>query len=97
MPAYVIGQLDIHDPETYQEYLAGFMPSFERHGGVLLATSKAETEVLEGTWALPRTVIMRFPSVEHAKAWHSDPEYVELAKIRHRTASANLVVVGGIA
>ena len=97
MPAYVIGQLDIHDPEAYEEYLAGFMPSFQRHGGELLATSREKTEVLEGTWALPRTVIMRFPSIEDAKAWHSDPEYVELAKIRYRTASANLAVVNGIA
>ncbi|WP_135505972.1 DUF1330 domain-containing protein [Roseovarius aestuariivivens] len=97
MPAYVIGQLDIHDPDAYQAYLEGFLPSFERHGGELLATSAAKTEVLEGTWALPRTVIMRFPSVAAAKAWHSDPDYVELAKIRHRTASANLVVVEGIA
>lgn len=97
MPTYVIGQLDIHDPEGFEDYLAGFMPSFQRHGGELLATSKANTEVLEGTWALPRTVVMRFPSVEEAKAWHSDPEYVELVQIRHRTASTNLVVVDGIA
>ena len=97
MPAYVIGQLEVHDPEAYEEYLAGFMPSFQRHGGELLATSKADTEVLEGAWALPRTVIMCFPSIEDAKAWHSDPEYAELAKIRHRTASTNLVVLDGIA
>lgn len=97
MPSYVIGQLDIHDPTTYQAYLDGFMPSFQRHGGELLATSNDRTEVLEGAWALPRTVVMRFPSIEHAKAWYHDPEYVELAKIRHRTASANLVVVNGIA
>ena len=97
MPAYVIGQLDIHDPEAYRDYLSGFMPSFERHGGELLATSRAETHVLEGTWALPRTVIMRFLSVEHAKAWHADPDYVALAEIRHRTARTNLVLVDGIA
>lgn len=96
MPAYVIGQLDIHDPDAYQAYLDGFLPSFERHGGEMLATSKAQTEVLEGAWALPRTVIMQFPSVAHAKAWYNDPEYVELTKIRHRTASTNLVVVDGI-
>ena len=36
MPAYVIGQLDIHDPEAYQEYLDRFLPSFQRHGGELL-------------------------------------------------------------
>jgi uncharacterized protein (DUF1330 family) len=97
MPAYVIGQLDIHDPEAYQAYLDGFLPSFQRHGGELLATSRAVTEILEGSWAMPRTVIMRFPSVAHAKAWHDDPDYKELAEIRHRTASANLVVIDGIA
>ena len=72
------------------------MPSFLRHGGELLATSRAETDVLEGSWAKPRTVIMRFPSVVKAKAWHSDPEYKELAKIRLATASTNLDVVDGI-
>lgn len=97
MPAYVIGQLDIHDPEAYQAYLGGFMPIFEKHGGELLATSRAETEILEGSWAMPRTVVMRFPSVEKAKAWHNDPEYLELAEIRHQTASTNLVVIEGIA
>ena len=97
MPAYVIGQLDIHNPEAYQAYLDGFMPIFQRHEGELLATSRTETEILEGSWATPRTVIMKFPSVEHAKAWHDDPDYKALAKIRHRTASANLVVIDGIA
>jgi len=97
MPAYVIGQLEIHDPDEYQAYLDGFMPSFMRHGGELLATSSAETEVLEGSWAKPRTVIMRFPSVEDAKAWHDDPDYKELATIRHRTAATNLIVINGIA
>jgi len=38
MPAYVIGQLDIHDPEAYQAYLNGFMPIFQRHGGELLGS-----------------------------------------------------------
>jgi uncharacterized protein (DUF1330 family) len=97
MTAYVIGQLDIKDSAAYQEYLDGFMPSFTRHGGELLATSHHETEVLEGAWALPRTVIMRFPSVKSARAWHNDHEYRELAKIRHRTAETNLVIVEGIA
>jgi uncharacterized protein (DUF1330 family) len=97
MPAYVIGQLDIHNPEAYQSYLNGFMPSFQRHGGELLVTSRAETETLEGSWSMPCTVVMRFPSVENARAWYNDPDYVELAKIRHQTATTNLVVIDGIA
>ena len=96
MSAYVIGQLRINDPDAYQAYLDGFMPSFSRHGGELLATSKQETHVLEGEWAHPRTVLMRFPNIEAARAWHSDPEYQALARIRHQTADTNLVVLTGL-
>ena len=32
MTAYVLAQLRIDDPDEYQNYLAGFMPIFERHG-----------------------------------------------------------------
>ncbi|MEP1208984.1 MAG: DUF1330 domain-containing protein [Rhizobiaceae bacterium] len=96
MSAYVIGQLKINNPGEYQAYLDGFLPSFERHGGELLATSSKETRVLEGKWALPRTVLMRFPSLAAAQAWYEDPEYQALCKIRHRTADANLVVVEGV-
>ena len=96
MPAYVLAQLDVHDPEAYKSYVEGFMPSFRRHGGELLAASRAETEILEGSWAMPGTVVMRFPSLEDARAWFNDPEYREVAKIRHRTASTNLVMIDGI-
>lgn len=94
MSAYVIGQLEVHDAEAYQAYLDGFMPSFKRHGGELLATSAQETEVLEGSWAYPKTVLMRFPDSDAARAWFNDPEYRALKEIRHRTANANLVLVG---
>jgi uncharacterized protein (DUF1330 family) len=97
MSAYVIGQLDIKDPAAYQTYLDGFMPSFNRHHGELLATSRNDTELLEGRWALPRTVIMRFPSMTAARAWYNDPQYKELAQVRHSAANANLVIVEGIA
>lgn len=96
MSAYVIGQLKINNRDAYQAYLDGFQPSFERHGGELLATSAQETEVLEGSWSLPRTVLMRFPSVDAAKAWYHDPDYQALANIRQANADTNLVIVEGL-
>jgi uncharacterized protein (DUF1330 family) len=95
MPAYVVGQLEVLDWDDYQKYLNGFMPSFERHGGKLLATSMQDTKVLEGSWASSRTVLSEFPSAEDAEDWYTDPEYVELMKVRHRTARTNLVLVKG--
>lgn len=96
MHAYVIGQLTIHQPEGYQEYLSGFMPIFQRYDGELLATSKQAVEVLEGSWVGTGSVLMRFPSLDAAHTWHADPDYRALAEIRHRTAAANLVIVEGI-
>ena len=96
MSAYVLAQLQIDDPDEFQIYLTGFMPIFERHGGELLATSKCKTMVVEGSWAYPRTVIMKFPSVESAQAWCDDPDYQALAEHRHRSARTNLVIVEGM-
>jgi len=95
MSAYVVAQIRIDDPEEYKKYLAGFFPILERHGGEVLAGSSNETKVIEGTWSLPRTVIMKFPSVEHATNWHHDPDYQKLAEHRWRAAEANIVVVDG--
>ena len=96
MTAYMIAQIEIADPERYQDYLAGFMPIFQRYEGELLATSSCATEVIEGDWALPRTVIMKFPSRAAAEAWHRDPDYQTLAQHRHAAARANLVLVEGL-
>ncbi|WP_428688563.1 DUF1330 domain-containing protein [Roseibium sp.] len=97
MPAYVIAQIEIHDRDEYQNYLKGFMPIFERHKGRLLVTSANEVQVLEGRWALPRTVVMEFPDSQHAKNWLADPDYREITRHRHQSAHANLVLVEGIA
>lgn len=96
MPAYVVAQIGIEDPEGYREYLAGFMPIFSKYDGKLLATTKNETIVVEGTWVFPKTVIMEFPNLESAKSWLADPEYQELSKVRKRTAKTNLAIVEGV-
>lgn len=96
MSAYMVAQIEIDDPEEYKKYLAGFLPIFQRYGGELLATSSCETEVIEGEWAYPRTVIMKFATMEDARNWHHDPDYRALAKYRQRSAKANLVLVDGI-
>jgi uncharacterized protein (DUF1330 family) len=95
MPANVVAQIQIDDSAEYQPYLDGFLPSFERHGGELLASSMRDTEVIEGEWAYPRTVLLKFPSREAAHSWYHDPEYQALVVHRHRAARTNLVIMGG--
>ncbi len=96
MSAYFIAQIDIHDPDEYQNYLEGFMPIFERHGGRLLVSSSKIPKVMEGSWSLSRIVLMEFPDHEHAHNWLNDEEYQRQARYRHRSAQTNLVLVDGI-
>jgi uncharacterized protein (DUF1330 family) len=96
VPAYVVAQITINDPDRYKDYIAGFYPSFLRHGGEILASTRQETTVLEGEWARARTVILRFPDRAAALAWHADPDYRALMAIRHEASDGNLVVVDGL-
>ncbi|WP_171227892.1 DUF1330 domain-containing protein [Ruegeria sp. HKCCA4008] len=96
MAAYFIAQIDIDDPDGYQDYLAGFMPIFDRHKGRLLTVSSKPVERIEGDWHEGGIVLMEFPDLAAAKAWKDDPDYIELAKIRQATASTNLVLVEGL-
>ncbi|MEM7214721.1 MAG: DUF1330 domain-containing protein [Pseudomonadota bacterium] len=95
MPAYMIAQIEICDSVEYQNYLEGFIPIFERYKGRLLVTTANEPTVLEGTWDLPRVVVMEFPDTTHAQNWIADPEYKKLAQYRHKSARTNLVLVDG--
>ena len=56
MPAYVIVDISISDPETYERYKQLAPPSIAEHGGRYIARGGA-TVVLEGEWAPERLVI----------------------------------------
>ena len=62
MPAYVVVQIDIHDPATYERYKAMAPPSIAAYGGRYVVRGGA-SEVLEGTWRPPRLVVLEFPTV----------------------------------
>ena len=81
--------------EEYGKYLANFAEIFERHGGKMIGRSLG-AEVIEGEWAMPRTVIMRFPTPEDVRRWYADPDYKDLAEHRLRSSKANIVMVGGL-
>ena len=95
MSAYIIAEIDVHDPVEYEEYKKLVPPSIAAYGGRYLARG-GKTEVLEGNWNPKRIVILEFESIERAKEWLDCPEYSEAKKIRHRAAISNLIVVEGL-
>ena len=66
MPAYVIVQVDVTDPATFETYRAQVPATLAKYGGEYVVRG-GKMEVLEGTWAYPRCVVLKFPDMAAAK------------------------------
>jgi uncharacterized protein (DUF1330 family) len=95
MPAYVIIETDIHDPEQYERYRAVSPAAVAGGGGRFLARG-GELAVLEGDWDPPRIVVLEFPDLEAAKRWYDSPDYQEAKRLRDGAASLCMVAVEGV-
>lgn len=92
MSAYVIVDIEVIDPEGYEEVKALTPATVAAYGGRYLARG-GRTETLEGDWTPRRLVILEFESVERAHEWLDSPEYSPIKAVRHRCARTNMVVI----
>lgn len=95
MAAYIVVDITVRDPQTYERYKALAPASIARYGGRYVARG-GKTEVLEGEWQPARLVILEFPDAERARAWWASAEYAEGKALRQRAASTNMVLVEGM-
>lgn len=95
MPAYVIAQITVHDPDAYARYRELAPPTIAAYGGRYLARG-GSTETLEGTWRPKRLVILEFPSIERAREWWSSAEYAPAKALRQTCADAEILLVEGL-
>jgi uncharacterized protein (DUF1330 family) len=95
MPAYVIVETDIHDPEQYEQYKAA-SPAAVAGGGGRFVARGGDLAVLEGEWNPSRLVILEFPDLEAAKAWYASENYQAAKKLRDGAARLNMVAVEGV-
>ncbi len=94
MPAYVIVNVDVHDPVRYEDYKKMVPPTLEPYGGRFIVRG-GRVRPREGTWAPKRFVILEFPDVARANAWYDSPEYAPARALRQATSTADLVIVEG--
>jgi uncharacterized protein (DUF1330 family) len=94
MAAYVIADIEVHDPDTYKKYVAQVQATLDPFEGHFLVRGGA-TETLEGDWHPQRLVVIEFPSAEHARGWYESPDYVKAMAIRHNSATGSLLVAHG--
>jgi uncharacterized protein (DUF1330 family) len=95
MPAYVIVETDVTDPEQYEHYKAASPAAIAAGGGRFLVRG-GELAVLEGDWNPPRLVMLEFDDLEAAKRWYQSEAYQEAKKLREGAAGFRAVAVQGV-
>jgi uncharacterized protein (DUF1330 family) len=95
MPAYVIVETDINDPEQYEQYKQASPGAVAAEGGRFIVRG-GEMAVLEGDWEPKRLVILEFPDLEAAKRFYASPRYEAAKRLREDAAKLNMVAVQGI-
>ena len=96
MPSgYIIMSVDVTNPAQYEEYKLLSTEAMRVHGAEVCVRG-GEVQVLEGDWNPGRTVVMKFPSFEAAKAFYHSPEYGKARAAREGAAIMRLVCVEGL-
>lgn len=94
LPAYYVFDVKIHDPERIKPYQAAVAETLKAFGGERLVVG-GRPEAVEGDIPHGMLVIVRFPSLEHARAWHDSPAYQAIIGYRLAAADTNAYLVEG--
>jgi len=93
-PAYVIVNVNITDTEQYDKYRVLSSQAMTEHNAEILVRGGTQV-ILEGEF-YPRTVIMRFGSMEKAQAFYDSVIYRAARELRAGASVANMVIVEGL-
>jgi uncharacterized protein (DUF1330 family) len=94
-PAYLVAEVEVTDPATFQKYaeqVPGTLAPF--HGRYMVRGGKIVS--LEGD-APKRFVIIAFDTLEKAQAWEDSPAYSAIKPIRHSSAKSRVFLAEGLA
>jgi uncharacterized protein (DUF1330 family) len=94
-PAYIVAQVDVTDPGTYQKFIDGTTPIVQKFGGHFISRGG---KIEEFAGAPPRRVaIMEFPSLAQAEAFRDSTDYKAIIRYRDKGSKYRAFIVEGIA
>ncbi|MGF6177655.1 DUF1330 domain-containing protein [Ensifer sp. 4252] len=94
MSAYLVVDLDIHDPQSIEDYRSKALPLVARAGGRLIALD-AEPLELEA-WQASNILIIEFPDKQAIRQLFASPEYAPLAAQRQAAAGSRIIALAGV-
>ena len=95
-PAYVVAEIDVRDLAPYdKEYVPGAAKAIVDGGGKYIVRG-GKTAALFGEPPKPRIAIMRFDSMDQAKAAFDSPAYKAAKTVGDKYASFRVYIVEGL-
>lgn len=94
MSAYLIANVDVHDPTAYEDYRSRTGAIVASHGGQFIVRG-GPVHVLEGDPNVHRLVIIQFPDLAAAKGFYNSQEYQDVIPLRTRASDGALLIVEG--
>jgi uncharacterized protein (DUF1330 family) len=93
MPALLIVDTKISDPDAYDTYKVQAKPLAEKYGGVYRARG-GDVDILEDElWSPTRMVIIEFPDMESGRQFINSEEYKPVRAIRNANSECTVVLV----
>jgi uncharacterized protein (DUF1330 family) len=94
MPAYIIAEIQVTDPTSYDRYRPLAAASIARFGGRYVVRG-GKHDLLEGEPEPGRIVVIEFPDADAARRWYRSEEYQKALRIRQSASRGRVFLVEG--
>jgi uncharacterized protein (DUF1330 family) len=95
MTAYLIGDLDIFDMPTIEDYRAKALPLVEKFGGRALSLDQSPQEL--ENWKSGNMILLEFPDRKAIEDLFASEDYAPLATQRQSAANSRLIAIDALA
>jgi uncharacterized protein (DUF1330 family) len=81
MSAYFLIHNRIHNAEKFQEYIPKAFETMKAYNPEILILDE-NSQVIEGSTNLPRTILIKFDSRDAMMSWYNSPDYQKVLPLR---------------
>lgn len=94
MPAYLIANIEVTDPDGFAAYGRQVVPLVASTGGKYLVRGGALSKV-EGDLVLKRLVILEYPTMAALRAFYDGAAYAPIKALREKASRSDISLVDG--
>jgi uncharacterized protein (DUF1330 family) len=92
MATYLVGAIDVHDEAGYARYREAALPLMAEFGDVELVSGDDGPMLFEGACPANHLFILKFPSLDRAKAFMEWQDYGRCIPFRHAAADTRFIM-----